>query len=70
MFAEKPQLQEKPYRKALQKSLTEKPYRKALPARKPPQPFEFLELENGVDFQGKLHWPHSGWIGLHSGIPG
>jgi hypothetical protein len=50
MFAEKPQLQERPYRKAL-------------PARKSPQPFEFLELENGVDFQGKLHW-------LHPGIPG
>jgi len=57
MFAEKPHLQEKPYRKAL-------------PARKSPQPFEFLELENGVDFQGKLHWLHSGWIGLHPGIPG
>ena len=57
MFAEKPHLQEKPYRKAL-------------PPRKPPNLLKFLELENGVDFKSKLHWIHFGWIGLHPGIPG
>ena len=57
MFAEKPHLQEKPYRKAV-------------PPRKPPNLLKFLELENGVDFKSKLHWLHFGWIGLHPGIPG